>query len=210
MEKTKNGWYKAVSIILFVFASLFVVGIIAILAVGLSDPEALAKAINEANASTGGDYEVYTAESVKTLIWGIAFMFVPSAVIMFCEAVVFDKNIYMTDQEAAERFKSSVVWTVVSFFFGGTIVGVLALVGLLSIHERQKERYQTMAVVPETVANDQEQTPAKAADSQPKQEAKPEAGSDKVKKRLEKLESLKASGAISDEEYKQLKDKILK
>ena len=215
MEKTKNGWYKAVSIIEYVFAAMFIGLTILVLCVGLADAAKLAEALNKANVTDiDGTAITFTEETAKSFTVGFSLMMLPSIVVMFLVAVMFGKYAKMTDQEAAARYKGAIVWTVVTFFFGGTIVGVFALIGLLTIHARQKERHFAGLGVQGSATDAQpQQNETSQVDEQNQvmqENAKTTEKDIKTQERLARLETLKASGALTDEEYQQLKEKIEK
>ncbi|MBQ7466436.1 MAG: SHOCT domain-containing protein [Clostridia bacterium] len=215
MEKTKNGWYKAVSIIEYIFASIFVCLTALVLYVGLADAVKLAEALNEAQITgVDGVVIIFTAETAKSFTVAFSLMMLPTIIVMFVEAVMFGKYSNMTDQEAAERYKAATIWTIVAFFFGGTLIGVLALVGLLKIHSRQKERYLASAISQGVkigeVMDETLEAQVKSETNANDQSSKVAKDDAKTAERLAKLEALKSSGAITDEEYTSLKDKILK
>ncbi len=112
MEKRKNSWYKAVSIMQYIVASLFAVGTVCMIIVGLTQGEKVAEVLNEAKLlDENGNIMVFNAESVKTLVFGMTILMAPLIVVMYIEAVIFGKHIYMTDAEAAASYKTCLVWT---------------------------------------------------------------------------------------------------
>lgn len=207
MEKTKNGWYQAVSILLYIGAGLFTIGVILMLIGGLARGEQVAEVLNQAKMTDeNGNVLVFTAEYVKNVVLSTSMFMLPSIVIMFIEAVMFGKYVYMNGQEAVATYKSAVTWTVVSFFFGGTLIGILALVGLLKIHAVQKERYLAGVA---GAANQNVQGQEESAEATAMEKVETADDIDKMQERLKRLENLKAAGAITEEEYKTLRDKII-
>ncbi len=100
------------------------------------------------------------------------------------------------------------------FFVGGNLPGILALVGLLKIHIRQKERFVLNASAEKTteVNADVEQNEInnKTEKVEVQEENKVQNATEKQAERLAKLEKLNAEGALTEEEYKHLKDTIMK
>ena len=214
MEKTKNGWYKTVSILLYIFASLMAVGLIVIVIYGLTSAEKVAAVLNEmVEPDENGIMELYTAESVKSAILSLTLFSVPSIAFMYIEAVKFDKFTFMTDAEAAANYKNCIIWIIALFFFGGTLLGILAIIGLLSVQAKQKERFLLSGVMNAEAGKETENL---AEDTifvkteENTETANVKSKEDKTAERLAKLESLKQSGALSDEEYNDLKNKIMK
>ena len=214
MEKQKNGWYKAVSIIEYILASILVFCVGIVLIAGLADPAKFAEGLNQAQIEDlSGNIMYFTADSARNFAL-TSLVAVPEIIVMYFVAVKFGKYSNLTDKEAAETYKSAVAWTIVSFFFGGTLIGIFALVGLLKNHSKQKERYNASI----NIQNPQVDVQMKSdAESQAEKQSqvvsetvKVSDEEDKTQQRLAKLESLKASGAITDEEYAQLKNEILK
>lgn len=214
MEKTKNGWYKAVSIMQYIVASIFVVGLIIMLFGGLTQGEKVAQILNEAKLlDEKGNIMVFDAESVKTLVLGMTMLMAPLIVVMYIEAVLFGKYSYMTDAEAAVSYRTCLVWTIVMFFVGGNLPAILALVGLLKIHARQKERFVANEMAAENSVNLNNDKQSEVKEKIPAVEVSdPEKmqKENKQSERLAKLEKLKENGAVTEEEYIQLKNKILK
>ena len=223
MEKTKNKWYKAISILLYVFASIVAASLLIILIEGITNTDTFVELLNKYQVpDENGVIELYSPETVKALMFTSCLFMLPSIAVMYTEAIMFGKYVYMTDQEAAMSYKACVIWTVVSFFLGGTIVGILAIVGLLTIHAKQKDKY--LASVVTTSENEFEVVKPFAADAETAEtktdtqqavtdaETKTEKAekTEKANSKLSRLEALKESGALTDEEYQELKDKILK
>jgi len=207
MEKKTNKFYKAVSVLDFVFAGLgFAFLLFAIIGMIVNNAiiqEILDAAIAEGydpstgmGAATQISYSIVVAYIVFFAIIGVA-----ECVVMIIAGVQFGKLSEMTDEEAASTYGKAMAWSIVSFFFGGLLMGGLALGGLLTTHQTQKNNY--MNATKESLHAKETQTASKKEDP-----LSPE-NMERARERLVKLNSLKESGALNEDEYERLRKEIV-
>ena len=208
MEKTKNGYYKAVSIINYIggaFMALYALLFIVVAANG----EALraiyqdmimeysgTMSAYEIQAMFEADKGLYTAVIIGMIIGAFA-----TTAVMFVAAARFGKFSNLSDEEANKYWGRCIAWAIVSYFFGGLLVGALATVGLCTIQAVQRKRFLNGGVV---VSTPSQNTSASASEDLYSAE-----NLEKMKQRLIKLKELKDSGAITTEEYDAMRAKVL-
>lgn len=211
MEKRKNSFYKACSIICYIQAaialSLIFVPFIFVLTstaltVGLSSEVQTATVDNTEYAA-----EAYASMGFATIVLMLILLTacIACVAVTFVLASKFKKMTYMTNEEAYKNWKSALAWVIISYFFSGYLVGGLATGGLCSIHRSQKNQY---------MKNSDENVVAKVQSlDEPRVEVESDQYSsenlEKVIEQLEKLNKLKEINAISEEEYEKLRDQIL-
>lgn len=118
------------------------------------------------------------------------------AVYAIIQGSFFIKYSALTNEEASRKYKNCIAWTVCSFVFTGALNGILAILGLTNVIKAQKEEYE--GVRPSSNQNSQTEQRELSAEEL-----------DKAKDKLEKLNELKISGGITDEEYNRMRAKIM-
>lgn len=132
--------------------------------------------------------DIVLASGVLTLL---------SAVYAIVQGVNFIKYSSLTNEQASKCYKRCVVWTVFSFIFTGLLCGILAVVGLKKVVKVQKQEFEGFF----SVSNEQVQEPIKKELTVEELE--------RAKDKLEKLNELKLTGAITDEEYAKMRSRIM-
>lgn len=209
MEKTKNKFYVAVAVLDFVFASIFVLySLIMILTLSSGS------FIQLVEESLAGEYGVGTpelaaqVEMIKTMWTGLTILMIASAAVMYVAGAYFLKYSNLTDHEADEKWGKCLAWTIVSYFFGGLLVGGLATAGLCSVQAKQRDRVTNVAANWTTsTGKTVDINTGNIVDKQ--EDALAPENLDKIRVRLEKLKELKDSGAISNEEFESLRAKTM-
>lgn len=247
MEKTKNKFYKAAAIIEFVIGGIFALAILAVLSEVLTSNTAVYELFEEelnAGELTKGDLEY-----MRSLLTTACVILIACTAMFFITGAFLLKYSNLTDEQASKYFGKSIAWVVVSFLFGGTLIGILATIGLVNIQAKQKERFlKGESAIPEVKEEKKDNDKysleniekmqqrliilkeLKDANNLTEEEynslreqvvikeekvidnAPNELSVDKITKlaeRLKKIDDLKERGALTEEEYNNLRDKII-
>lgn len=206
MEKTKNKYYQAVSILCYVFGALALMfGVLGLL--GMDSANAIFQEIYEEYvAEFEGDTELALAytELVEAVVQAYFIACLIGAGLKFALGVIFGRYVEMDDKTANEKFGRAIALCVAMFVCDGLITGCLSLMGLVTVQKVQKDRFNSKGT--ETVTTNQSEM-QKAQPAQ-KQEISLE-DLEKIRTRLAKLEELKKMNALSDEEYTNLRAEIM-
>ena len=196
MNKTKNGWFKAVSIISLILAIMSTIVSAVSLLLTLTGFGGFSQILSEIAGAGGDEASGLLAGllgNIQLLMIVYELMMVVGILISYLAYAKFKKFACMTKTELKPYNASVIIWIVLMFIFSGLLIGVLALVGYFCA---PKEEYEVAAVVEPNEVN-------VVVDKQP-------TNTDATIERLEKLQRVKDSGAITDEEYEMLKQRILK
>lgn len=202
MEKKVNNFYKAVAVLCFILASLCFLGaILGFIGIGPAFEELRPELFNEAITELGYSVEAANeyVNSIEAIVYVIFALCIVNGAIMIAEGVIFSKYSCMDDKTASEKYGKALAWSIVSFFFGGILIGGLALAGLLSVQKKQKEDFEKACSSPAPQTEEKKQETGISLEEIAKAE-----------ERLAKLKKLKDSQAISDEEYEKLRADIMK
>jgi len=247
MEKTKNKFYKAAAIIEFVLGGIFTLSVLFVLTEVLSSNNAVYELFEE--EIQAGTLSIADLDYMRTLLTTTCVMFVACLVVFIITGAFLLKYSNLTDEEASKCYGKCIAWVVVSYIFGGTLIGILATIGLVNIQAKQRERFlkgepsisennekkkeedkysleniekmqQRLIILKELKDNNnltEEEYNAlrnevvikeeKAVDNDPN-----ELSVDKINKlaeRLKKIDDLKERGALTEEEYNNLREKII-
>lgn len=217
MEKTKNGYYTAVSILCFVIGGFSIISAILGLIGVMGSEQIFFEIYNEYLAELGDATlaQEYT-DLVKTLTYAIFVISLIGAIPTIIEGIVFNKLKEIDDKTAYEKYGYAMGWSIAGFFFGGILIGGLALAGLLSVQKGQKDRYknstETKNAFSQQSNNGDTFTQENSTNGQSEKTAETQITLeelDKIQSRLTKLQELKTSGALSDEEYENLRAQIV-
>ncbi len=198
MEKTNNGYYKAVSILSFIVAALSLISTAFMLIIVFSGADVIdqiMQALIEQSGGTTAEWEAI-AQMMYTFIVLTAVVAFAETIILFIQGAKFKKYSYQTDEEAANNFGKCIAWVVVSFMFSGLLIFGLSLAGLLTVQRKQKERF----------ANGDKTIKSNATSSNTNVST---VSLDAMYHRLSKLKELKDSGAINDEEFNKMRAEIV-
>lgn len=202
MEKTKNNYYKACAILSYIFGSLTILSGLILVFVATCSTEFYEFIYNDALVDYGGttNLAVDYAMSVVRLTIGVGVMTVLTGPVTIVEGVMFGKLSELTDQEASEKYAMALTWSIVSFFFGGLLIGGLALGGLYAVQNPQRLRYLASKTAPIVVKEE------------PKKDDKELSLEriDRANERLRKIDELKKSGALTEDEYSRIRAEIVK
>ena len=129
--KTKNNYYKAASILNFVFGALtaaMVLLFILLLASGAVFEIAYEELLAEYGEISQEFLEAYETEKLTIIILMVTTIIYStgSFIVMFIAGARFNKFSYLTDEEANNYSGKALAWTIVSYFFGGVLIGILA------------------------------------------------------------------------------------
>lgn len=216
MNKTVNNFYKASSILCYIFASLMVVTcLFGFIGVGASTD--MFQLIYDECIASGMD-EISTIayiNSVRNIVYVIFAFGLISSGFCFAEGAIFGKLSTMDDKTAYEKYSFAMAWVIVSFFFCGLLVAGLALAGLLAVQKKQKDRYLAGEPNLANVAVSAQQTQTKPTQTQPTAPVKKEESNfslenmERVRERLVKLNEIKELGALTDEEFQKIRSEIM-
>ncbi len=203
-EKVTNKFYVAVYILLFVFASLMLASAVIII-IALAEGSVLLDYYNDLISQ--GYYEEYALTGyyvAQNLLIVYAVISCIGATVMYVEGAYFKKYSSLTNSEAEQYYGRCLGWVITSYFFGGLLVGGLATAGLCVTQNKQRRQTNVAWATSDGKVVDIQQTTIK----QEEDKYSPE-NLEKMKLRLQKLKTLKESGAISEEEYNALREKVL-
>ena len=212
MEKTKNKFYVASAILEFVFASIIALYSL-LLIIGLANGSIMGSLAMDMVEEYGEDAlsipeVVQELELMYSVLITFAVTSVISIPVMYVTGAFFIKYSNLTDHEADEKWGKCLAWTIVSYFFGGLLVGGLATAGLCSVQAKQRER--VIGVAANWTTSTGKTVDINTGNIVDKQEdALAPENLDKIRVRLEKLKELKDSGAISNEEFESLRAKTM-
>lgn len=215
MEKTVNNYYKAVSILCYIFASILVVTCVLGL-IGLSSSNELFVQMYNEYIAEGLDSAMAQAlvEQVKNTVYALFIVGIISAGFTYAEGAIFGKLTIMDDKKAYEKYSFALAWIIVSFFFCGLLIAGLALAGLLAVQKKQKERYlagePNLANVASGVQGAQTAPVAPVAPVKKEETNYSLENMEKVRERLVKLQEIKELGALTDEEFNKIRSEIMK
>jgi len=203
MEKVKNPYFKAVSIISLVFAIIMSVSIGLILLAALSDLEYFVDFFLPViiEDELGSSEVVMDAQgSALTMLVMMAIYMGGLVAFLFVAYAKLKKYAQMTNEEAKAYSGRIIAWIVVMFLFSGILSGGLMLAGYLTVTQKQIESLNTLpnAENKETnnsgIANENKEVVQDL---------------DTMIERLEKLNRIKEMGGLTDEEYEELRKKIV-
>lgn len=205
-KKVTNNFYVAVYVLLFVFSALFILGAIMILSVSLNG--VFVNMVYDSLIEQG--YDAAMAEE-QALIIGSLFglycgILAVKAVVMIIEACFFVKYSRQTNFEAEQNYGKCLAWVIVSYFFGGLIVGGLATAGLLVVQNKQRQELANGAV---WKTSDGKQVNITTIPFIVEEDRYTPENIEKMRIRLQKLKDLKDTGAITDEEFTVLRNKVM-
>lgn len=202
MEKVKNGYYKAVAIISYISAALITAASIFLIISLMSNLDFVVDTVGKIlieGAEVGevsSDMVGLEQETIKTMLLTESITYLFTGAYTFVQAAFFNKYSNLTNEQASKYYKKCVAWCVVAIVVSDLLIGILALVGLLNVQKKQKEAFEGVDLSNEqqNQAQEQEITTEKL---------------ESVQIRLEKIKELKENGALTDQEYETLRDKIL-
>lgn len=205
-KKVTNKFYVAVYVLLFVFSALFILGAIMILSVSLNG--VFVNMVYDSLIEQG--YDAAMAEEQALMIGSLFGLYcgvlAVGAVVMIIEACFFVKYSRQTNFEAEQNYGKCLAWVIVSYFFGGLIVGGLATAGLLVVQNKQRQELANGAV---WKTSDGKQVNITTTPFIVEEDRYTPENIEKMKIRLQKLKDLKDTGAITDEEFTVLRNKVM-
>ena len=202
MEIKKNGYYKAVSIISYISASLICLLVAVVAIIAMVDPSILEEIFeimleSEEYYVLGAGYAdsayVQAYSLFESYIVALGVLYLGLAAYTFIQASYFRKYSKLTNEQANKYFGKCLAWSICATIFSGWLVGLFAFLGLFKIQKKQKEAYlgADINVEPET---QDEITLEKL---------------EQVQLRLSKLQELKTMGALTEEEFAMMRDKVM-
>ena len=196
MERTKNKLYVASAVLQFVFASISAL-YVGILIFGIATGSLFEAIEADLLIQYGGDAAL-VAQEIEMMITFSIFMAVSMAIsvaVMYIDGAFLLKYSNLTNEEAAASWGKCLAWVIVSYFFGGLLIGGLATGGLCSVHAKQKEAYLNgEGGLVEKEEKDDPLSPDNL---------------ENLRIKLSKIKELKESGAITEEEFTSLRNKIM-
>ena len=211
MEKTKNKFYVACAVLEFVFASLEALSLMTMIT-GVATGTLYASFEADLIAQYGGQTAEMLAELelLKSATIVVIVALIAQVTVMYVVGSYFVKYSKMTDQEAADKWGRCMAWVIVSYFFGGLLVGGLATAGLCAVQNAQRHRVISGKADWTTSTGKTVDMATGQVSSQNVQEdvTAPEY-LEKLGVKLEKLKALKDSGAITEQEYAVLREKTM-
>ncbi|MBR2909050.1 MAG: SHOCT domain-containing protein [Clostridia bacterium] len=207
MERTKNKFYVATSVLEFVFASICVLySLILIIGMATGTLSETIKTDLLAEYGSATPEMLEALQMVNSMIITMIVFMVGSSAVMYVSGVYFLKYSNLTDQEADEKWGKCLGWTITAYFFGGLLLGGLATAGLCAVQAKQRER-----VVGGTAnwTTSTGKTVNMSTGVVEQEDVLAPENLEKIRVRLEKLKALKDTGAISEEEFESLRAKTM-
>ena len=203
MEKVKNPYFKAVSIISLVFAIIMSVSIGLILLAALSDLEYFVDFFLPViiEDELGSSEVVMDAQgSALTMLVMMAIYMGGLVAFLFVAYAKLKKYAQMTNEEAKAYSGRIIAWIVVMFLFSGILSGGLMLAGYLTVTQKQIE---SLNILPNAENKETNNSGIANENKEVVQDL------DTMIERLEKLKRIKEMGGLTDEEYEELRKKIV-
>lgn len=202
MEKKKNGYFKAVSIISLVSAIILSVLLIFVLGAALTDFQTFMEsfeqvAIGETGGIPGSGEEILLDAQSSAIVMLVFFsiMIGGGATVSFLAYFKIKKYSELTNEEANIYYGRIIAWVVVMFVCGGFVMGILMLFGYLNVTKVQIEEYEKSTNLFEL--------------NQINSDNSDNVDLDLMMERLEKLQEIKDLGGLTDEEYENLRRSII-
>ena len=231
MEKTKNKFYHAASIVAYVISAISAFYLL-VTVVGLAVSGMALNSYMEmlmpyyGGLEESGEVSIATSMAIAEFMMALSYFFalfsVVCVVMGFIVASKLRRMVYMTTEEASRFWGNSIVWIVLSFIFSGAIVGGLAVAGRCTTHRKLKngkvETVQaevkesgeaTTQEEPVITTIDSAETENTSVESENVEDKFSDENLAKMQSRLERLDALKNEGVLSDEEYNSLRSKII-
>ena len=200
MEKKENGYFKAVSILSLVCAIItFVALVIVIVAVAMDFEYFMTFFETLENEGISNAGEILSRTEIVAMFVMLCVYLASYVVVCIIAFVKLRKYTYLTNEEAKTYNGKIIAWVVVMFLFGGTILGIIMLMGYLNVTKVQIEQ----------LSNDQEVGNSQNTGETQMSEALGSQDLDAMMERLEKLNKPKEMGGLSDEEYENLRKRIV-
>lgn len=203
MEIKKNGYYKAVSIISYISASLIclLVAVVAIIAmVDASILEEVFEIMIESeeyyvlNAGYADPVYAEAYSLFKSYIVVLGVLYLGIAAYTFIQAAYFMKYSKLTDEQASKCYGRCLAWCICSLIFSGWVIGLIAFLGLFNVQKKQKLDFEAGVTQRDKQEEQEEVTLEKL---------------EQVQIRLAKLQDLKTTGALTEEEFKMMRNKVM-
>ena len=199
MQKVKNNYYVATSILYFINGALSILGGLCYIGIGIlaaSDVGGMIQAFVE-------DGYVLEEAQMMAQISSIVFIVIGSltalmSIYMFIAGVKYKKYSNLTNEEATKYYGKCIAWCVCSFLFAGMLIGVISCIGLCTVQEKQKNGEIGVETQPQQAEQKTENKSTITVQNL-----------DVLKERLERLEALKQAEAITEEEYQNLRVQIM-
>lgn len=202
MEKKKNGYFKAVSIISLVSAIILSVLLIFVLGAALTDFQTFMESfeqvvIAETGGIPGSGEEILLDAQSSAIVMLVFFsiMIGGGATVCFLAYFKIKKYSELTNEEANIYNGRILAWVVVMFVCGGFVMGLLMLFGYLNVTKVQTEEYEKSTNLFEL--------------NQINSDNSDNVDLDLMMERLEKLQEIKDLGGLTDEEYENLRRSII-
>jgi len=200
MEKKYNGMFKAVSVISLVLAIIFSVSSALLLLTTLIDFESFALTFIEegtTNISPEMISDVRLAATIYMVVMGVYML--GSQILLYISYNKFKFYSNLTNEEASKYNGKIIAWIVFHFICSGLLLGILSLVGYLTVTKGQVEQYRGIK------DSNQEYNNENTHDQNLEQNN----DLDKMMERLERLQKIRDMGGITEEEYQALRSKII-
>lgn len=202
MEKKKNGYFKAVSIISLIGAIILSVLLIFVLGAALTDFQTFMESfeqvvIAETGGIPGSGEEILLDAQSSAIVMLVFFsiMIGGGATVCFLAYFKIKKYSELTNEEANIYNGRILAWVVVMFVCGGFVMGLLMLFGYLNVTKVQTEEYEKSTNLFEL--------------NQINSDNSDNVDLDLMMERLEKLQEIKELGGLTDEEYENLRRSII-
>ena len=200
MEKRKNGYFKAVSILSLISGILFAIALVLFIIGSIVGIDLILEAIVaeiEGAGLTG--YETLASGELVSLIVVMCIYMAGYVALSFVAFAKLKKYTYLTNEEAQKYNGKIIAWIVVMFLFCGTILGIIMLLGYLNVTKVQIDQLNLKAC----------ETDNEVLENNQVNESTDTKDLDLMMERLEKLNKIKEMGGLTDEEYETLRKKIV-
>ena len=199
MEVRKNGYYKAVAIISYISASLICV-LVAIGAILTITNHAIIEGLFYEIMLEEAEYyavdpvliESYNIFKTSLVIFGVIYLGL--AAYTFVQAAYFMRYSKLTDEQASKYNGKCLAWCICSLIFSGWVIGLIAFLGFFNVQKKQKLAFENGVSLTQDQYSSDEVTLEKL---------------EYVQQRLAKLQELKISGTLTEEEFNMMRDRIM-
>lgn len=204
MEKKKNGYFKAVSIIALVLATIYTICLGLIIVGAIFDFESLILEVMITIEDTAGIPESISSDIQNFTITMLVLTCVYIAALSVVHYLAYfklKKYTQISDEEAKLYNAKIIAWIVIMFLFSGVLNGILMLCGYTSITKLQIENVNNVESNLQNQSDKNQETGTNNTSINTKD-------LDTMIERLEKLNKIREMGGLTEEEYEILRKKI--
>ena len=201
MERKNNGYFKAVSIISLVLAILLSVVTLMIIFGAMIDFNTLVVTFAEIDNAGVPDADMASTYSIVVVMFVLTILYLVGYIVFhFLAFFKLKKYSNLTNEEAKQYSGRIIAWTILMFLISGLVSAILMILGYENVTKKQVEELAMQQNQTQVETKKNSQTETSDVDV---------LKLDTMIARLEKLNKIKELGGLTDEEYEELRKKII-